>query len=270
MATLSAVDTHTLEPSVIHGPKTVGGPGRPAARIVGGVNAATGQFPFVTAITMDDSFFCTSSLLSHNWILTAAHCAVEASTFGVKLGITNFLGDEDGVVTTKSRKVVVNPNYNTVNSSFDIALIMLASPVTYTSRIQPVKLPSRSSASSSLAGTAVREMGWGISDDFPTTVSPVLNYVDMHVISNEECSKSFPGFIDSTIICAIGANMKGACGGDSGGPLVTDYDSSAPVLVGVADFVGYQGCWGGEPTGFARVSYHLDWIHSATGIAVRS
>ncbi|XP_063234614.1 brachyurin-like [Bacillus rossius redtenbacheri] len=261
---LHGLDGHALKQPLQGSPNR----GGHVPRIMGGQNAKEGQFPFVTAVTIDDSFYCTSSLLSHNWIVTAAHCTEDVSTYGLKLGITNFNGHEDGVVTTTSRKIVRNPHYNTVNSSFDIALIMLASPVTYTSKIQPVKLPSRSMVSNSLAGTAVRDIGWGYSNAYPNDVSPILNYVDIKVLSNEECNKFYPGTMDSSLLCAYAKGDKGSCYGDSGGPLVMDYTSS-PVLVGMTDF-GPEKCTDGLPTGFARITHHLDWIHSTTGIAIHN
>jgi len=45
------------------------------AQIVGGSEASRGQFPWQVAIIIDDSTFCGGSLISPDWVMTAAHCA---------------------------------------------------------------------------------------------------------------------------------------------------------------------------------------------------
>ena len=43
-------------------------------RITGGQDAVCGQFPWQAAIIIDNRFFCGGSLISDQWVLTAAHC----------------------------------------------------------------------------------------------------------------------------------------------------------------------------------------------------
>nr|CAD7579210.1 unnamed protein product [Timema californicum] len=43
-------------------------------RITNGVPAKLGQFPWQVAIMVDSSVLCGGSLISDQWILTAAHC----------------------------------------------------------------------------------------------------------------------------------------------------------------------------------------------------
>jgi secreted trypsin-like serine protease len=43
-------------------------------QIVNGINAYRGQFPWQAAIAVDDSSFCSGSVISNYWVLTAAHC----------------------------------------------------------------------------------------------------------------------------------------------------------------------------------------------------
>jgi secreted trypsin-like serine protease len=45
--------------------------------IVGGQLTQRGQFPWQVALSEDGWFFCGGSLISDQWVLTAAHCAVE-------------------------------------------------------------------------------------------------------------------------------------------------------------------------------------------------
>lgn len=53
--------------------------GRPSNRIYGGQNAAEGQFPYQVLVTRaGDNFItvCGGAIISRNYVLTAAHCAV--------------------------------------------------------------------------------------------------------------------------------------------------------------------------------------------------
>jgi len=45
-----------------------------ANRITGGSTAARGQFPWQVALLIDNAWFCGGSLISNQWVLTAAHC----------------------------------------------------------------------------------------------------------------------------------------------------------------------------------------------------
>jgi secreted trypsin-like serine protease len=46
-----------------------------ANRITGGNTAARGQFPWQIALIIDYAWFCGGSLISAQWVLTAAHCS---------------------------------------------------------------------------------------------------------------------------------------------------------------------------------------------------
>ena len=43
-------------------------------RIVGGIEATPHSWPHQVALFIDDMYFCGGSLISNEWVLTAAHC----------------------------------------------------------------------------------------------------------------------------------------------------------------------------------------------------
>ncbi|MPC57182.1 Chymotrypsin BI [Portunus trituberculatus] len=46
-----------------------------SARIVGGEEATPHSWPHQVALFIDNMYFCGGSLISNEWVLTAAHCA---------------------------------------------------------------------------------------------------------------------------------------------------------------------------------------------------
>merc|ERR1711934_384234 len=59
------------------------GPAIKEGRIVGGVEATEHAWPWQVALFIDDAWFCGGSIISENYVLTAAHCADGASYFDV-------------------------------------------------------------------------------------------------------------------------------------------------------------------------------------------
>jgi len=49
-----------------------------AKQIVGGSEAALGQFPWQAWLDIDKTYLCGGSLIVENWILTACHCTDES------------------------------------------------------------------------------------------------------------------------------------------------------------------------------------------------
>merc|ERR1712098_775943 len=55
-------------------------------RIVGGFEAEPNQWPWQVALFVDNAWFCGGSLISENYVLTAAHCVDGASYFDIMAG----------------------------------------------------------------------------------------------------------------------------------------------------------------------------------------
>ena len=60
-----------------------GAPEVQAPKVVGGWPAEPCQFPFMAAIIINNSGFCTGVLISTTWVLTAAHCGNAGSVWTV-------------------------------------------------------------------------------------------------------------------------------------------------------------------------------------------
>lgn len=56
--------------------------------------------------------------------------------------------------------------------------------------------------------------------------------------------------------------------GDSGGALVIDDGADGYTQIGITSFVSVNGCEGGDPAAFTRVTGYLAWLEEVTGITI--
>lgn len=227
-------------------------------RIVGGVEATPNSWPWQVRI-VGSLGSCGAVLIDNNWLLSAAHCAMPASS------MTAYLGDHDKSVSSSTRvtrrisKFIGHPSYSDSGTDYDIALVKLATPVTFSNNISPVCAPA--SNINLAVGRTCWVTGWG--DTKNTAVNGnVLRQATIPINNLKQCDP--PGFsvLNDRQICAgiIGTNAlnsKDACQGDSGGPLVVK-EGNRFVLIGVVSS-GFDACWGRGI--YTSVPKFLDWIN---------
>ncbi|KAJ9584010.1 hypothetical protein L9F63_021639 [Diploptera punctata] len=243
------------------------------SRIVGGSEASRHQFPYQVGIfinTADGTGFCGGSLLSDEWVLTAAHCAEPGNSFTVILAAHAIRENEDAQIQLTVTEKYVHPNYDSSRISNDVALLKLPTKVQLSDKVQTIRLPSRSQANQAFENAAATVSGWGRDSDNSNAISPILRFVQVPVITNTLCNLMFFGSIQSSNICTSGTGGKGTCNGDSGGPLVVVDSDGQVTQVGIVSFGIALGCEVGWPAAYARVTSYLDWISSTSGIAIRN
>ena len=112
-----------------------------STRIIGGNKATEDRHSYTVSIQYNSLHFCGGSLILKDVVLTAAHCVSSGgiTNLDVLIGRHNF-NENDGeripVIQT-----IIHPLYSSNGdaSSYDIALIILASPIQDTT-IQPMTL----------------------------------------------------------------------------------------------------------------------------------
>jgi len=123
--------------------KTDEGPLAQEDRIVGGVEAVEHTWPWQVALFIDDAWFCGGSIISENYVLTAAHCADGAGYFDVMAGAHNVrASSEPHRVEVTSYNGWTHPQWNEEDLSNDLALIELPSPLPMSDYITTSCLPA--------------------------------------------------------------------------------------------------------------------------------
>jgi len=243
-------------------------PGGAGERIVGGTEATPHSFPWMAALFINDAWFCGGTLISDEYILTAAHCTTDATTARILLGAHDVkAAEEEGRIEMISTDILTNEDYNPVLLHNDIALIRLPQKVNFTDILRPVCLPTHSEEEERWAHEDCEASGWGKPSDSASGISPVLRHVTVDTITNLICALKFPTIINHNIICISGKDGKSSCNGDSGGPLHL-VQNGIYKQIGITSFGSSQGCEIGSHAGFTRPTSYLDWIETNTGIII--
>ncbi|KAL9694040.1 hypothetical protein quinque_013325 [Culex quinquefasciatus] len=222
--------------------------------IAGGDIAAPNQFPYHAALqTPDGLTFCGAAIVNQRWVITAASCAQGKTTSDVVVVVGTSRIDLLGVPRYQVDRIVVHPNYDVNVDANDVAVLRVRRPFIFNESLQPITLGSENVE----AGTNAIATGFGrtsISDSNPASY---LRYVNVDVITNEECQEAFNDYhqdrLHGNTVCTRSAEGSGICLGDAGGPLVSN-----GTLVGVISW-GIP-CGMGMPDVYARVSAHRAWV----------
>ncbi|KAJ8918115.1 hypothetical protein NQ315_011572 [Exocentrus adspersus] len=225
-------------------------------RIIYGREAVPHSLPYQAALLVNGSSLCGGSLISPNYVLTAAHCTFSASYVEIILGAHNINIQESSQMRLTSTNIIIHEDYTPESNSNDISLIKTPNHIVTNNYIQIVKLAQ------SGAGPYDQYIGlvsgWGSSDSSPA-VSAVLRQTYARIISNEVCSEFYePGVVQSSTMCTYKNALAGPCNGDSGGPLVA---GDGDVQVGLVSFLSSSDCRRNDPDGYTRISYYRTWIN---------
>ncbi|EFA04554.1 brachyurin [Tribolium castaneum] len=232
-------------------------------RIIGGHNAYAGEFPYAAAIyksTSEGRYFCTGSLLSNQWVLTAGQCVDGATSFTIVLGTHKLDGDSANVQKLATDEFVLHPDYNPTTLENDIGLIKLRMPVTFSIYIRRLYLPF-SDLPNSIVGVA---FGWGQTSDDNADLSNTLQYVNLSEVSDEECKITYGDQVAENMVCFEGNYNEGTCFGDTGSPIILHVSRGYTIVVAVASFFSSNGCESTDPSGYTRVFPYNDWIKNVT------
>ncbi|XP_069683015.1 trypsin-1-like isoform X1 [Periplaneta americana] len=240
-------------------------PIRSNCNIVGGVDAAPGEFPSQLSFLTKYGLDCGASILSENWAITAGHCADDIHVRDIMLKAGSIYVSKGGTLYNVSQ-IIIHEAYNPKDDwRNDIALLKVSSPFKIDGvTVKPVSLPAQ--GENPPDGAIATVIGWGkMSESGPT--SDILQKVDIPIINQKLCADLYNQtglpIYDVHICAGLLQGGKDSCQGDSGGPLFVD-----GTLVGIVSWG--EGCAEpNRPGVYTRVSSFIDWIREKTGASIQ-
>ena len=232
----------------------------PAHAVIGGQPANPAAWPYATALLdasqpdAERAQYCGGVLIEPQWVVTAAHCAVDDTGAPLAPGAVQVASGVASLtaITAADRiavdQVNVYPLYSANLWGHDIALLHLATP----SPAQPT-VPDTHQGLTGQYFTAAWVAGWGIADAAPNGSTTLLTG-QVSVSTPPECRAI--GAPWGTICATLPDSLEpSACNGDSGGPLEHDNE-----LIGLVSF-GPTNCDNSAPTAYTHVGSYYPWIH---------
>lgn len=194
--------------------------------------------------------------------MEAAHCLFNKTSTLVLLGAHRVEKDFKATkkIAVKPKNYRIHRQFNRTSLTFDIALIILPSKITFSKSIQPVQLPSGFLLHEKFSGELVTVAGWGKTCD-DCIVAKTLRFTQSRVMRNSECSDKFKktDFPSINQLCFSTFGTKSPCLGDSGSPL-TIVRQNTTIQIALHS-QGHKKCEAGFPTIFTRLTKtFIDWI----------
>ena len=240
------------------------------SKITGGTSTDISNFPWQVYLRAGN-FDCGGTIISGDWVLTAAHCTIDdagnpvpAASMEVIVGANNPVSGLEGKKYLVSQ-VIANENFNHSTLANDIALLKLTQTINYPNA-KPIKLVSARDAAAGLTdpGVFAWVTGYGLTVVNPQTLPKTLQKVQLPLISNTQASTVWPDIPSTDLMAGYLNGGKDACNGDSGGPLVVPYYNEFK-LGGIVSW-GSSRC---DTYGaYTRVSLFDSWITSKTGVEI--
>lgn len=233
-------------------------------RVVGGDDAEAYSAPWIVSLqwgTVRPEHFCAGSIITENWILTAAHCAVAYPDSGIATVVAglhdlNVFQGYEQIRQVDTSLIWMHEDWSGAVGPHDIGLILNTRPFEFNNIIGPIFLPSANEIHSG----QVTLFGWGsTSNTLYPSYPNILQTVSKPIIPIATCLAQFAGTpVHENNVCT-GPLTGGisACSGDSGGPLTQDDE-----LVGIVSW-GFIPC--GQPNSpsfYVRVSAYIAWINN--------
>ncbi|XP_043280113.1 phenoloxidase-activating factor 3-like [Venturia canescens] len=233
------------------------------ARLLGGEDTQSHEFPWLTNVHVKSNKLVSGILINDRYVLTAASQLVGATAPEIKVSLGEYdrCNIDISSINSSVETVTMYPEFNPDSHAHDLALVRLSRPIKFEKRISPVCLPNPGSSYLGQVGTV---FGWTeskSSDDIDTrTCRP--RKLGLPILGYNECIKSGINpkdyHDDSGCVGVVGVNSV-ICNNDVGSSLLYRSYTGIYDLVGILSDVNE--CDDKPRTAvFTKIGPHLDWI----------
>ncbi|XP_062549587.1 transmembrane protease serine 9-like isoform X2 [Armigeres subalbatus] len=250
--------------------------------IVNGVRSYAGEWPWHVAVYemngRQKRYICGGTLISDQFVMTAAHCLLDdtlqrrSGTIVVQLGQNNLYESSVHMREVLVGKITPHEAFDPLSKVNDIALLELTSTVQFNDYIQPVCLPSKNDlVDPNPVGEMGSIVGWGYEQPWSFMISNLLLGTKLPVVDVAKCAigKNF-GVDTNGVICMGSANDANACTGDSGGGMFFEKNGVWTVRGVISALDTVDGFC--NPNGFLKLTdtkYFFTWIKKVVQDAVK-
>ncbi|XP_050074273.1 serine protease 53-like [Anopheles maculipalpis] len=255
----------------------------PMGLVTKGIKAERGDWPWHAALfargkkTARPEYKCGGSIISENFILSAAHCIEEPNPerYFVKVGLYQLYNDTDPNVEIYNLfEIILHSKYDSRKFYNDIALMRPDRVISFsTFVIFPICLwPAHNPSLIDVLRQSGIAVGFGFDESH--RISETLQQASMKVIEKQKCIEQLPEHVrflpqDVGKLCAIGTETgANVCSGDSGGGLYFAKDQvwylrgivSAAARMDLDN--GESSCNAALPATYTDVAQYTSWINA--------
>jgi trypsin len=167
-------------------------------KIVGGDEISISEAPYQAALLYAGGFFCGASIISPNYLITAAHCLIEyKDKLSVRIGSNKSIS---GGEIFNVDKFFQHPLFNTLNLNNDLAILRVEKNITFVpGKIEAIELVDAKDKLQESSEVFVT--GYGLTNNVEHP-SNRLRGVILPIVSQRTCRKSYPFILTNQMVCA--------------------------------------------------------------------
>lgn len=178
-------------------------------KIVGGLPIEINEAPYQVSLQDRGYHICGGSIISEDFVLTAAHCTSgnKAKNFKVRAGTALYAR---GGVTIQVQEIIQHEDFDMWEINFDFSLLRLEKKFTFSDEIAMIALPEQDETV--VDGTLCFVTGWGNTLNSEESRDK-LRGAFVPSVSNEDCDKAYGTITDQMICAGFKKGGKDACQG---------------------------------------------------------
>ncbi|PSN57578.1 Coagulation factor XI [Blattella germanica] len=199
-------------------------------RIVGGTQVTPNAYPWMVLITGNNTPACGGSIISDQYVVTAAHCTslrYRQEELKVVVGQQNYCTPDNKIAIFSIEKMIIHPLFNDTDFSYDIMLLKLSMRILFNDIVRPICLPfwGKFKFAFPFVLTKVNDLdipeteatilGWGVTAFNSLNRSCELQEATVNVIPRKKClmnSHYTLQLLPDTLICAgVSDGSKDSC-----------------------------------------------------------